>query len=281
MPSPYVFCYNNPIIYKDPDGELAILINGLTSSNSERANASYWGNQIINIIKNSGIPNSSNIMFVDGNQYLRGTPLSKMDDWPRDEAHNISTAGVTRGNMTEGNSAQARNDAGYLQARADFAQILMKLATDPDTKKIVEKIQIYTHSRGAAFGAGYITGLLYEISKHADMFADPKNVIDLVFDMAPNEAGRDGATLPDGLNAYSISHGEDPLSSTWQRGTKANFHSYERVSGLLGQHSIKSFGRDLKAFVDAYSDSKGNSQALINTFIQNMSKYGIKVNVIQ
>src|SRR5690606_1659525 len=39
MSSPYVFCYNNPIIYKDPDGELAILINGRVTGESQRGDA--------------------------------------------------------------------------------------------------------------------------------------------------------------------------------------------------------------------------------------------------
>jgi hypothetical protein len=42
----------------------------------------------------------------------------------------------------------------------DFYAILFRLARDPKTKRIIEKMEIYTHSRGAAFRAGYVDQLL-------------------------------------------------------------------------------------------------------------------------
>jgi hypothetical protein len=58
-----------------------------------------------------------------------------------------------------GNSAQARIDAGYLQGMADFDDILSKLKRDPQTNKIIEKIEIYTHSRGAALSCWIYPGM--------------------------------------------------------------------------------------------------------------------------
>ena len=52
---------------------------------------------------------------------------------------------------------------GRIQASEDWNTILSKLKRDPKTGKIIEKIQIYTHSRGAAFGQGY-TEQLFQLS---------------------------------------------------------------------------------------------------------------------
>lgn len=68
--SPYVYALNSPILYLDKDGELPILINGRVESDSERGNASYWSQEIINTIKEAGIANpGGQFNFVDGDRY--------------------------------------------------------------------------------------------------------------------------------------------------------------------------------------------------------------------
>jgi RHS repeat-associated protein len=175
MSSPYVFCYNNPIIYKDPDGELAILINGRVTGESQRGNTSYWDNGIIEAIKSSGILNSSNMMFVDGDRYYNHVLRRDFD--------RAGEEGVKNGGYLDGNYPSERREAGYTIGKQEFQNILSKLAKDPQSGKIIEKIQIYTHSRGAAFGAGYIDALLEMIKQNADKFADANNVIDLVYNI--------------------------------------------------------------------------------------------------
>lgn len=49
---------------------------------------------------------------------------------------------------------------GSLLAYGDWQSILSKLAKDEKTGKITEKIQIYTHSRGAAFGGAYTSTVI-------------------------------------------------------------------------------------------------------------------------
>ncbi len=82
------------------------------------------------------------------------------------------------GSCITGNDPGERQKAGYDIGLGDFKNVLAKLARDPKTGKITEMIQIYTHSRGAAFGAGYTEALLEMIKQHADEFADAENEID-------------------------------------------------------------------------------------------------------
>ena len=272
MSSPYAFCYNNPIAYKDPDGELAILINGKVASESERGSSSYWDEGVISAIEHSGIPysnNRNNFLYVDGDRWGQYTGATK--DQEQFEIHN--------GTYFSGNEPSGRALAGRETANQDWESILSKLKKDPKSGKIIEKIEIYTHSRGAAFGAGYIDGLLQKIQENSDLFADPSNEIDLVYNMAPHQSW--GADDHDGLNAYSHDHSFDPLSGNDMGGLKGAFRSNEGGS-LLGQHTTKSFTKDIKAFTKAFVNSNGNSKKLIENFINMMQhEYGVNVTVKQ
>lgn len=281
MSTPYAFCYNNPISYTDPDGELAIFINGRAFGDSRPSN--YLQNQsnpyfplaVLDAVKNSGIPHSDNMMFVDGDRYYNHVLRHDIERLPGDEE------GVQEGGLIDGNYASERKEAGAVIGKADFQYILSKLARDPKTHKIIEKIEIYTHSRGAAFGAGYVDALLELIKQNADQFADPNNEIDLVYNMAPNETGGDATEQADGLNSYSQHHDYDPLSGSDMKGTKANFTSAEGGS-FLGHHYMTSFVKDITAFTKAFANSNGNSKKLIDDFVKRMKNdYGITVTVQQ
>ncbi|OYQ46791.1 RHS repeat domain-containing protein [Flavobacterium aurantiibacter] len=129
--SPYVYALNSPLIYVDKDGELPILINGKTTSDSERADLSYWTAAIVNTIKNSGIANpGGEVHYVDGN---RGHSWS-------------SKSGGYATKDDNALPASRRAQGGRYAADGDWKTILSKLARDPETGKIIEKIQIYTHS---------------------------------------------------------------------------------------------------------------------------------------
>lgn len=269
--SPYGYSLNNPLIYVDKDGQLPILINGRVTDNSQRGDASYWDSRIIDAIKNSGIPNpGGDMMFVDGDRFFGSTVIPF-------EPNKFK---VRNGDWGAGNSPKERRMAGSLVAYGDWQSILSKLAKEEKTGKITEKIQIYTHSRGAAFGAGYIETLLELIKANADLFADPNNVIDLVYNMAPHQSN--SITEPGGLNAYSHDHTKDWLSGNDMGGLKGAFTSNENSPGAMGSHSTSSFVNDITAFLQAFQSSNGNSQQLINDFIKLMqNQYGVKVTVTQ
>jgi RHS repeat-associated protein len=254
--SPYVYALNCPIIYLDRDGELPILINGHVSDDSERASASYWGTEIINTIKGSGIANpGGQFHYVDGDR------------------------GVMSDGRTEERYPQYRVAGGRMQADADWNTILSKLEKDPKTGKIIEKIQIYTHSRGAAFGQGYTERLLQLIKENSDMFENASSEVDFVFDMAPHQSGYLNAVK--GTSTYTMDHEGDPLSDNDKSGVNAAFTSGETTKGAFGSHKIGSFAKDIKEFAKAFTQGK-STQSVIDTFVKNMKdKYGIKVEVEQ
>ena len=259
MSSPYVYALNSPLVYIDEDGELPILINGKTTSDSKRADESYWTTEILNTIKNSGIANpGGGVHYVDGN---RGHKYSKATKW---------------GDAT---FANVRSKAGSYAVSEDWSSILSQLERDPETGKITEKIQIYTHSRGAAFGVGYTEKLLELIKKNSDQFADPSNVVDFVYNMAPHQS--DFLTGPKGVDSYSMDHDGDMLSDNDMDGVQAAFTTDEKSKGAFGAHSITSFNKNLKAFTSAILQG-GASQDVINNFVKTMKEdYDIDVNVKQ
>jgi hypothetical protein len=253
----------------DKDGELPILINGRVANDGERANKSYWDSRILSAISNSGIPNPGGTrMFVDGDQWYGRVPFTKGGWSPK----------VRNGDWTQGNSPFDREEAGFRVGQADMQKILSQLAKDPTTGKYTETIQIYTHSRGAAFGAGYIKAILEYVKNHPEEFADPKKVIDLVYNMAPHQS--DFISEPGNLNAYSHDHDNDLLSENDMGDLKATFESDETSPGVLGSHSTSSFVNDISAFLRAYQSSHGNTQKLIDNFVTTMQdQYGIEVTV--
>ena len=117
--SSYVYTLNSPILYIDKDGELPILINGRVESDSERGNASYWTQSIINTIKGSGIPNpGGQFHFVDGDRYAQ-----------QDFSGNWS---IQKGSYIWGNDPVNRIQAGRMaMSKGEFQNILSKLAKDP------------------------------------------------------------------------------------------------------------------------------------------------------
>ncbi len=268
MSSPFVYSLNNPINFVDLDGELPIFINGRVMSNSLRGNASYWDEQLLETIKNSGIANpGGELHFVDGDRY--STHFGGRD------GHRLSA----NGNWINGNTPSARHGSGYYEAKRDFNKILSKLARDPDSGKIIEKIQIYSHSRGAAFATGYTEGLLEMIGKFSDQFEDPLNVIQYVLHLAPHQSGSLQAFSG---NEYSISHNGDILSGHGMSGIKAAFATSEKGSGLpvFGPHSTSSFVKNVNAFIKTFVSNGEDSERVINDFVRRMKdEHGIEVTV--
>jgi len=269
--NPYGYALNNPLIYVDKDGQLPILINGRVTDDSQRGNLSYWDNRIISAINNSGIPNPGGTMkLIDGDRWYGRVPFTS-GGWDKK---------VRNGDWTQGNSASDREEAGYRVGQMNIQHILSQLEKDPTSGKYTETIQIYTHSRGAAFGAGYIKAILEYVKKHPEQFANPNKVIDLVYNMAPHQSNF--IKEPGNLFAFSQDHKWDGLSGNDMEGLQAAFTSDENSPGAMGSHSTSSFVKDITAFLKAFQSSNGNADDLINKFVKMMKdQYGVTVKVAQ
>ena len=264
MSSPYVYALNSPSSFVDKDGELPIYIGGKTGNDSERNSKTYWDAQLLATIAGSGIPNPGRTsMFVDGNRFLYSFAGKKEVQYSK---------------FTTGQTAEGRIKAGYEVGKSDFKMILSQLERDPKTGKITEKIQIYTHSRGAAFGVGYTEALLEMIKQNADEFADAVNEIDYVLNMAPHQS--DDFSAPIGVKSFSIDHDWDMASGDDMGnniGFKTNTDSWS--PGL--SHKNKTFKKEVGAFLEAYKKNNGNKNKLINDFVKRMRSYGITVTVTE
>lgn len=255
MSSPYVYSLNSPANFIDKDGELPIYINGNTEGDSERGNRSYWDAQLLRTIASSGMPNpGGQIHWVDGNrgrQAIHGKHYVTND---------------------RAFGAMDRFLGGQMDAKKDFKEILAKLERDPKTNKIIEKIQIYTHSRGAAFGAGYTDALLELIKENRGQFENPDKVIEFVLNLAPHQS--DSIEAPVGSNSFSIDHSWDGLSGD-DMGNNTAFTTNTGSWSLKKPHKNGSFGKEVGAFLKAFQKSKGDKKQFVRDFASLLKSYGI------
>jgi RHS repeat-associated protein len=194
--TPYLYGLNSPIQVIDPDGEFPILINGKVGADSERGSSTYWSSKIRSTISNRTGYKQSEFFYVDGDKGF----------WP-----------------------STRVNAGKAQAKIDAQDVWNRMKETMQDGQITEQLQVVTHSRGSAYGAGYMEGMREEIIKLAEAegvgFAYDKNsIVQYSVNLAPHQSNWINYEQS-GTNNVNVSHVGDPLSGNDATGNVINVHS--------------------------------------------------------
>ncbi|MEN9488053.1 MAG: hypothetical protein RL494_318 [Bacteroidota bacterium] len=262
--SPYCYAGNSPIACYDPDGNLIIFINGACGSSQEKAGGSeYWGAILKTIEEATGVKMDR----VSGNskkiKHVKGPNKSKFSE----NKQFLFVAGNTS------SLPDARKKEGKAQAKLDADDIWKQLKTTMVDGKITEQIQMISHSKGVAFGEGYIEQIILELQKRADQekitFAYGKDdIVEYHLGLAPHQS--------DYLDAHHttsvyITHDWDIWSDDDAQGTVLNIAS-TAPSGSGGSHDLPSFNRELKFVLNILENSRSKYSERLKAWYKDYDK---------
>jgi hypothetical protein len=133
--------------------------------------------------------------------------------------------------------------------------------------KITEQLQVFSHSRGSAYAAGYMESLREEIFKKAkeegiEFSYDKGSLIEYSINMAPHQSNYINYAYSGSKNV-NISHVGDPLSGNDASGDVINIHSIpDKELDPIEQHSVGSFNRELKFVLNNLETNKDKSSLI-------------------
>lgn len=234
--------------FGDGEKEFAILVNG-ASNDEYGGKPSYWGINLLEKIKDETGADFSD-SHTPSAEFIDGEPgcalcLGDMDATP-----------------------SGRAEKGVAKAKSEAFGIFDKLKRDPNSGKIIQKIQMYTHSKGSAFGDGYIDELKRQAQiyhkKHDNIFADINHLIDIVIDLDAHQSPhihKEKDTYPN----IAVAHGNG-IADANQTGDVIGFDRLGRTepATLLGGHGNDSFTSELDIILDQHNK---------NEFSKNSDKY--------
>ena len=208
--SSYAYCGNNPVNAIDPNGRLVIFINGMHYG--EGGKAKYWNGLNERIMRKV---NDYHQRYYDGSS---GGII------------NTITKGVLMGNLSPIGRIKDGFIMGYGQAEDIFGSL-----------KEGETIKVFTHSMGAAYGKGFITGL----QKYAsDNNIDINDLIEFEVDLAPYQSNLQ--TPVKGVKTVSIGHHWDNVAGLSMMPFAENHNTrYDKFTlNPIKEHSVNSFTQD-------------------------------------
>lgn len=225
---PYSYVGNNPIMFIDPTGKFPILINGKVSNDKERASSTYWDPSILKTISNKTGYKLDQFMFVDGDKSM----------W-----------------------ANTRSSLGRDFAKTQALSIYNRLKKSVINGQITEQLQVFTHSRGSAYGEGYMEGLRNEIIELAkadglDFSYGVNNLIEYSVNLAPHQSNSLNYENTGTIN-INISHYGDPLSGNDAKGNVINIHSQPPVR-MNDQHGNATYNKELNMILNVLNGDRSN-----------------------
>ena len=161
-----------------------------------------------------------------------------------------------------------RTRLGKSYAKTHASTIYSKLKASAKDGQITEQLQVFTHSRGSAYGEGYMEGLRDEIVKLAKAddlgFAyGEENLIEYSVNLAPHQSNSLNYE-ESGINNVNVSHHGDILSGNDANGNVINIHSQTPIPGL-DQHGNATYNTELNMILGILEGNTNiSSQSLYN-----------------
>ncbi len=170
-------------------------------------------------------------------------------------------------------SANYRIKDGIAEAKKQAPLIFSKLKKNTEGK-IIQRIQVYTHSRGSVYGNAFITQLRLEIQNQKALFENPDDVIDSVFHLDPHQPDFI-RVVPSNFPTVAIAHDQsmlggiekmegDVLGIETDNRTKHTFDSaiseFARawkgeVIESPSQHSLNTFAAELSSALEQHNEN--------------------------
>ncbi len=208
----------------DGEKEFPIMINGLASK--EDAKEPYWD------------PVKKEI------QDETGSTFSKDDS--------LFLDGDANGDMISKNFGDEHRRKQGIQAAIKNAAGLFSKLDKNEKGKIIQRIQVYSHSRGSTYANGFIEQLKKEIAKKKELFDNPSNVIDVVIHLDAHQSDTI-KVKPGNHPTILVSHDGSFLGGSDAEGDAFNIERNEHFIGTPLDHKLSSFNDDLKGVLDQHN----------------------------